>query len=170
MIDEAWECNFCDGATVEQLIYEEGMGPRPPVKVRQTWPLKQPRDLDQSVPAAIRSLFLEGSVCEAAGAMRGAAAMYRGTVEELCKDRGAAGRTLYDRIESLKAGGLDPEVVQSLHEARMLGNDSIHDGLIYASNEVADVANLIEEAAIILYVQPAQRAALRAARQARRSP
>lgn len=37
----------------------------------------------------------------------------------------------------------------------MLGNDSVHKGLEYAPDEVADIAGLIEEAALVWYVQPA---------------
>lgn len=132
------------------------------------FPHRAPRTLHETVPDGIRSLYAEASKCEHAGAMRAAGVMYRAAVEELVKERGATGRDLYTKIEALKSSGLDDDLVDDLHEARLLGNDSIHAGIAYSAEEVADVAGLIEDASITLYVQPAERSALRDSRQARR--
>jgi len=131
-------------------------------------PAPAPRELHESVPDAIRSFHREASTCEQAGALRGASVLYRAAVEELVNERGAAGRNLYERIEDLKSKGLSAELVDDLHEARLLGNDSIHDGLEYSAEEVGDVAELIEEATVLLYVQPAERQRMRDARKDRR--
>lgn len=93
--------------------------------------------------------------------------MYRAAVEELVKDQNATGADLYRKIDSLK-GQLPTELVEDLHEARMLGNDSIHAGIAYSAEEVEDVAKLIEEAVLVLYVQPEEKRAMRNARKARR--
>lgn len=132
------------------------------------YPHPAPRELHETVPDAIRSLYAEASKCEQASAMRGAGVLYRAAVEELVKDQGAAGKDLYNKIEDLKIKGLDDGLVDDLHEARMLGNDSIHAGIVYSAEEVADVAALIEEASVTLYVQPAEKRRLREARKARR--
>jgi hypothetical protein len=50
----------------------------------------------------------------------------------------------------------------------MLGNGSIHEGVSYSAEEVEDVAKLIEEAVLVLYVQPREKRAMRDARKARR--
>lgn len=50
----------------------------------------------------------------------------------------------------------------------MLGNDGLHDGLAYSQDEVQDVASLIHEALLVLYVQPAQKQRFREKRQANR--
>ncbi len=131
------------------------------------FPKEAPRELQQTAPIALRSLFAEASTCEKAGAFRAAGVMYRAAVEELVKDQSAQGKDLWAKIESLK-GKLSEELVQDLHEARMLGNDSIHQGLTYSAAEVDDVAGLIEEAVLVLYVQPEQKRAMREARKARR--
>ena len=130
-------------------------------------PSESPRSLHDSAPEAMRSLFAEASTCEKAKAFRAAGVMYRAAVEELVKNQEATGGNLYDKIESLK-GKLADELVDDLHEARMLGNDSIHAGLTYSAEEVEDVAKLIEEAVLVLYVQPEQKRAMRDARRARR--
>ncbi|XVQ14520.1 hypothetical protein ACQP1W_18920 [Spirillospora sp. CA-255316] len=58
--------------------------------------------------------------------------------------------------------------MQGFHEARLLGHDSIRDLLEYAADEADDVADLIEEAVCVLYVQPARKATNRQKRAARR--
>ncbi|WP_166389677.1 DUF4145 domain-containing protein [Nocardioides ochotonae] len=131
------------------------------------YPAESPRTLHKSAPEVVRSLFEEASKCEKSGAFRAAGVMYRATVEELVKEQNATGHNLYDKIESLK-GTLSTELVEDLHEARMLGNDSIHAGLTYSAEEVEDVAKLIEEAVLVLYVQPEEKRAMREARKARR--
>ncbi|MFJ9668720.1 DUF4145 domain-containing protein [Streptomyces sp. NPDC101219] len=131
-------------------------------------PRQDARKLHEAAPAKMRDLFGEGARCEAVGALRAAAGMYRAAVEELCRDKQAAGNKLFDRIDGLSAQGVPPEIVADLHEARSLGNWSLHDGVSFSAEEVADVALLIEEAVTVVYVQPEERAAMRAARKARR--
>lgn len=58
--------------------------------------------------------------------------------------------------------------VTTAHEARLLGNWSLHDGLEFSAAEVADVAELIAEAVHVLYVEPAERARMRQTRKDRR--
>jgi hypothetical protein len=165
---QVWQCSHCSKGTAFLVSYTESEDVRrDPAEVTPLWPVPLPRELDQTVPGEVRDRFAEGSLCENAGALRGAAAMYRACVEELVKERGATGRHLYDKIENLRTS-LGNDLVDALHEARMLGNDSVHDGLIYSVDEVADVAELIVEATEVLYVQPARRTAMQQARQQRR--
>ncbi len=131
-------------------------------------PRRSAQTLDPTAPQEVRDLFSEGTRCQEAGALRAAAAMYRAAVEELCKDRGATGRNLKEKIADLTSKGVPADVVRDLDEARTLGNWSLHDGLAFSYEEVDDVASLIQEAVFIVYVQPEQRASLRAARQQRR--
>ncbi|MGD7790279.1 DUF4145 domain-containing protein [Propionibacteriaceae bacterium Y1700] len=147
-----------DGAKTERRLIHRTL----------VYPALSPRELNKVVPEAIHSFFREASLCEQTGALRGASVLYRAAVEELIKDQGATGSTLYARIEDLKSGPA-ADLVDDFHEARMLGNDSIHDGLVYTAEEVEDIANLIDEATVVLYVQPAERKRLRQSRQYRRT-
>jgi hypothetical protein len=70
----------------------------------------------------MRNLFREGAQCEAVGAFRAAAGMYRAAVEELCTDKQATGRNLLEKIDNLASQGVSAEIVADLHEARLLGN------------------------------------------------
>jgi hypothetical protein len=135
---------------------------------RLVHPAQSPRTLSEHVPEPVRSLFREASVSEAVGAARGAAGLYRAAVERLCDDQGIAPGVLYKRLEALKEKAIDDQVVADLHEARLLGNFSLHDGVEFSAEEIADVADLIVEATTSLYVQPAERRRLRDARKQRR--
>ncbi|MFE7889689.1 DUF4145 domain-containing protein [Streptomyces sp. NPDC057412] len=114
-------------------------------------------------------MFAEAALAEAAGAFRLAGVGYRATVEQIVKERGAAGKNLYERITGLGNLGVAQEIVDAFHEARFVGNDAAHDALAYSAEEIADIAELINEAVLVLYVQPAQRARMAAQRTARRT-
>ena len=138
----------------------------------QSYPRPEARTLaGEGIPEPVRDLFEEGGRAEAAKAPRAAAAMYRAAVEAICdaldvprSERTANDRDrrlqLQERLGRLAAKGVAEDIVGDLHEARLVGNDSVHDGLAYAADELADVAELIAEAAHVLFVQPAERAAL----------
>ncbi|WP_240436938.1 DUF4145 domain-containing protein [Streptomyces sporangiiformans] len=127
-----------------------------------------PRELDMYVPEKIRSLYSEASQAEEAGALRAAAVMYRAAVEEICVDKGAQGANLKKKIEDLKNRGVSDDLVGDLDEARFLGNWSIHQGVEFSREEIADVAALIDDACFEIYVQPAERQQMRDARKRRR--
>lgn len=175
-----YRCTICWKTVVftEQWIVvpSEEPGSLPDVRVlhrQMICPSLSPRDLHESVPDAIRSLYREASTCERSGAMRAAGVMYRAAVEEMVKERGATGKDLHKKIEDMKNKGLESDLVDDLvtdlHEAREAGNGSIHDGIVYSADEIADIAQLIEEATVTLYVQPEQKRAMREARKARRA-
>lgn len=172
-----WACPACDNTCViftrhekVRSVDKEG---KPTSEWAETpmliWPARRPRELEAAVPEKIRELFAEGSVAEHAGALRAAAALYRATVEKICADRGAQGKNLDQKINDLKNRGVDAGIADDLHEARLMGNWSLHQGEPFAAEEVADVADLIVEATVVLYVQPEERRRMREARRARRS-
>jgi Domain of unknown function (DUF4145) len=170
LVEYVWGCSYCLKTTVVWAFFDDGEDAhRQPTEMRIVWPERAPRELPPEAPEALRSLYREASVCEHAGALRGAAVLYRASAEELVKDRGAGGKNLWEKIEGLGNQGVSADIVRDLHEARLLGNDSIHEGLSYDAREVADVAVLIADAVDELYVEPAKREAMRLAREARRT-
>jgi hypothetical protein len=108
-------------------------------------------------------------LCANAGAYRGAAALYRAAVEELVGNLGSKVGSLKEKVEALTDQGIDQDLIADLHEARLLGNWSLHESVHFSEGEVADVAELITDAVHQLYVQPAQREAMRNARASRRA-
>ncbi|WP_179282278.1 DUF4145 domain-containing protein [Streptosporangium subroseum] len=170
IFEKTWSCDYCDRVIIELITCgsaSSGTASRRVKEIMQIWPARTIRELPPEVPEPIRDRFQEGSRCEGAAAYRGAAAMYRAAVEELCKERGATKYKLYEKIEELR-GQLDEDLIVDLHETRMLGNDSVHDGLTYSPEEVANVAELIVEMTQTLYIEPAKKTAMREARKQRR--
>ena len=56
-----------------------------------------------------------------------AAIMIRKTLEEICIDKGAIGDNLYKKIQDLSKKILIPkELIEAMHELRLLGNDAAH--------------------------------------------
>ena len=63
---------------------------------------------------------------------------------------------------------LEPDLVDGLHDTRLTGNWSVHDGVAFSDDEISDLSELVKDAVEILYVQPAKRKAMAAARITRR--
>lgn len=158
--EECWVCQLCGRSILEIVNCKEAVpGKSGSVEEMRLvlWPAAPPRVLHADVPEKIRSAYEEASRAENAGAPRLAGVGYRSAVEELCKDQGATHRTLQGKIQELAARGLIADVITALDETRVVGNDSVHHGVEYSAEELSDVAELVAEATVLLYVQPAQR-------------
>jgi hypothetical protein len=167
--EQVWECSYCSRTTILHVRYL-GTGDDRAITYWQVWPEQAPRELPDEAPAEMRSLYREASQAENAGALRGAAGLYRAAVEALLKNQGIEGPNLEQRIDALQGKGVDSDLVRDLHEARLTGNWSLHDGVVFSAEEIADLAQLIHDAVRVLYVQPAERERMREARAARRAP
>lgn len=172
------DCDWCKKssayiqlANIKRIQLPNGVRTRriETLSVTQVYPDQAPRELGPEAPAAVREVFAEAALAEAAGAFRLAAIGYRATVEQIVKDKGAPGKNLYERITGLTTLGVSQDIVDAFHEARFVGNDAAHDALAYSAEEIADIAELVIEAVVVLYVQPAQRAAMAQQRAARRA-
>ena len=161
-----WQCLFCDQTTNAVTFFA---AVEADVEVLYAWPRFLPQELDATVPEVIRGLFLEGALSANAGALRAAAGAFRAAVEAIARDKGAPGGDLRARIDALSSMGVHPDIVRDLHEVRLTGNWSMHEGTEFAEVEIDDVADLIMQACYALYVAPARRDAMRRARQERRT-
>lgn len=85
-------------------------------------------DFDASgLPDRVVAALDEAVRCHAAGCYVASAIMVRKTLEEVCADRGAGGKDLYQRIEALSNSVvLPPAFLPALHDLRLLGNDAAH--------------------------------------------
>jgi hypothetical protein len=80
-----------------------------------------------NIPVAIQSAFEEAIKCHAQSCFVASAIMVRKTLEELCRDRGAAGGNLRERIKALGTKVVLPqELLDGLDDLRLLGNDAAH--------------------------------------------
>ena len=79
------------------------------------------------LPTPVLKSLEEAITCHANRCFIAAAIMMRKTLEELCRDRGAMGNNLKDRIKQLGAKVILPqELLDSLDDLRLLGNDAAH--------------------------------------------
>lgn len=168
--EEVWRCLVCQKSMTEIHVYEESDSQsRSPAYSKLIYPDRPPRSLPSEAPRTVASLFREASICEFAGAVRGAAGLYRSAVEAIAEDRAVSDGTLEAKIEKLRELGVESDVVRFLHEARILGNWSLHDGIEFSEEEVDGVAHLIEDAIEQIYVTPSRREAMQRARADRRA-
>jgi hypothetical protein len=79
------------------------------------------------IPPHIVNCFEEAITCHANKCYTASAIMIRKTLEVICKDRGAEGRTLHDRVTQLRNVVILPnELFDAINDLRLLGNDAAH--------------------------------------------
>ena len=79
------------------------------------------------LPPAVLTALDESIKCHAHQCYVAAAIMVRKTIEEICADQSATGKTLYERVEELgNKVALPKPMLQALHDLRLLGNDAAH--------------------------------------------
>jgi hypothetical protein len=85
-------------------------------------------DFDKAnIPVPIVSALDEAIICHANECYVAAAIMVRKTLEELCRERGAQGNNLKERIRNLGTKIVLPnELLDGLDDLRLLGNDAAH--------------------------------------------
>ena len=96
-------------------------------KVLDSYPAER-IDFDTSgIPDPVVSALNEAITCHASKSFVAAAIMVRKTLEELCRDRGATGKTLKDRLSALASKVVLPHgLLQGMDDLRLLGNDAAH--------------------------------------------
>jgi len=96
-------------------------------KLLLTYPAERIDFDTTNVPDEVKQLLEEAITCHAAGCYRASAIMIRRTLEELCRDRGAKGANLKERLKALGSKVvLPPDLLDAMNELRLLGNDAAH--------------------------------------------
>ena len=119
-------CTRCEKVSIwkgNQLIYPDSMNMAPPNE-----------DLEESIKLDYNEA---ASVVEKSP--RSAAALLRLAIEKLCKDQLKEKGTLDECIGSLVTKGLPVELKEALDIVRVIGNESVHPGVINL-NDDKDVA------------------------------
>jgi hypothetical protein len=81
----------------------------------------------ENIPEKVLNAFEEAVVSHSNNCFIASAIMIRKTLEEICHDRGASGKTLFKRLEDLGAKIVIPnELIVGMQELRLLGNDAAH--------------------------------------------
>jgi hypothetical protein len=80
-----------------------------------------------SIPTQVVSAMNEAITCHSTESYTAAAIMVRKTLEELCRERGANGNNLKERLKALQTKVILPkELIDGLDDLRLLGNDAAH--------------------------------------------
>jgi Domain of unknown function (DUF4145) len=80
-----------------------------------------------NVPAAVLKALEEAITCHANKCFIACAIMVRKTLEELCRERGATGANLKEKLKALGSKViLPPELLNGVDDLRLLGNDAAH--------------------------------------------
>lgn len=81
----------------------------------------------ENIPQKVLDAFEEAIKCHSISCFIASAIMIRKTLEEICIDRGAAGKNLYLKLQDLGGKILIPqELLAGMNELRLLGNDAAH--------------------------------------------
>ncbi|MGO9121103.1 MAG: DUF4145 domain-containing protein [Desulfomonilaceae bacterium] len=111
------ECQNCKGISIwlyDQMLYPDGYAPPPN------------SDLNDEIK---RDYLEAGSIVNKSP--RGAAALLRLCIEKLCDQLGAKGKGINEQIGYLvREKNLDPRIQQSLDVVRVIGNESVHPGIM----------------------------------------
>jgi len=80
-----------------------------------------------NIPEGIKKVLDEAISCHSISSFTASAIMIRRTLEEICKDKGATGKNLKEKIKSLSQKIIIPqELISGMDELRLLGNDAAH--------------------------------------------
>jgi len=80
-----------------------------------------------NLPKAVEAAFEGALACHSIGAYVPAAMMVRKALECLCAERGAEGKTLHDRLKSLRSKvTLSEALFEAMSVLKLLGNDAAH--------------------------------------------
>lgn len=95
------------------------------------------------MPVGVRRDFEEASSI-AAASPRGAAALLRLAVQNLCIELGEKGKNINDDIAALVKKGLDVKIQRALDCVRVIGNNAVHPGEMDVSDDRQTVSTLFE--------------------------
>jgi phage-related protein len=106
------------------------------------------------MPESVKKLYIEAASISSKSP-RGAAALLRLAIQNLCKELGEEGKNMNADIANLVKKGLPEIVQQSLDTVRVTGNDAVHPGQINTDdietvNKMFELTNIIIEYMIAL--------------------
>jgi hypothetical protein len=97
------------------------------------------------------------------------AAGVRAIMEAVCKEKLISGEDLKERIDKLKENRLVTEdLAEALHENRLLGNDALHDSILFGDTELQTAIELIEALLEGIYETKNKKEILKALRESKK--
>ncbi|MFE9802765.1 DUF4145 domain-containing protein [Streptomyces goshikiensis] len=117
------------------------------------WPNSQ-QVVSLLIPEPLRAQLSEAQRCFGAKAYTATAVMVRRTLEGICIDQGAQGRTLVQMLESLaQSGKIEGRLHEWSHGLRALGNEGAHfTANAISAEDAADAITFVEALMDYVYV------------------
>jgi Domain of unknown function (DUF4145) len=166
----------CQGCTRQSVVVEAEIGDQHGLKAVMWWPSDHVADVQSfaaTVPSDVLEAYSEGSRCLAVQAPNAAAAMFRTTIAQIIWDKGSAeaqaklqNSTLNNAIIQMEQDGtMWSEFGDWAHHIRATGNAGAHGEAFdpLDMEQATELQTFIKHIIEFLYVQPARRAAARAA-------
>ncbi len=99
----------------------------------------------ENIPDKVLNAFTEAIISHSNNCFIASAIMIRKTLEEICLEREATGKNLYERLQDLGTKIVIPkELIEGMQELRLLGNDAAH----IESNTFSEVGKVEVEISI----------------------
>jgi hypothetical protein len=121
------------------------------------------------VDEPIKSAASEAFACRSIGANRAAILMARTVIEATAKAKGIGAGNLVNKIDALRSANLiRPDIADSAHEVRLIGNDMAHGDNLDAVDaaEADEILELMADVLEEVFQAPARLASRRAKRKA----
>jgi hypothetical protein len=146
-----WVCRGCDTAALNEVYTQDGWSGYEastfhPKRARRDWPEQRFRQLDEKLGSIYRETIRSFN----AGLEILCAVGLRALLEGICADKGVTGRNLKKKIDGLQAH-LPPNIVESLHSFRFMGNEAAHELQAPARAELQLAIEVIEDLLNFLY-------------------
>lgn len=105
------------------------------------------------LPEQIRAIYLEAAKALYSNQPVLAGIGIRAILETICKDKGAPGENLFQKIDGLRTQGfLSPNGALILHKLRVLGNKSAHEVMPQNSEQLSLAFDVLDNLLVNVYV------------------
>ncbi len=149
LVQEYWDCaqqSYNENGIIADFIEEEIIYPSNTLKFDGV-----PKEVKEAFEAALKTRKISTAVCLVA---------LRRTLEMICIEKGADGRTLWNKIEDLSNRGiLPPDLKIASIITKKYGNIGAHDAdadIAVTGNELNQIVEFVQYIVEYLYVLPAK--------------
>ena len=111
------------------------------------------------IPESVYEDIKQAELSYFAGAFYGAGLLLRSACQNICRDKKACGRSLYEEIDDLKAKSLiTKSMAEMAHAIRIIGNEIAHPNpntvFVVTRDDVRQCQEFIKQLIHVLYIDP----------------
>ena len=145
----------------------EPIGPEQ-VQILRTWPGLEVRLAPAGTPETVKECYEEAVACQQGGARRAAAGQLRATLETALKGKEKTKLEALIR-KAAEQGRITKEMESWAHEQRVLGNESMHEGVQPTYKEIEEGLDCVRAMLLCMYELPIRAAHHRKQREKRKA-